>query len=99
MKAPRWWLRVPYRARRLLVATLLGVLVWSVAAGLLVDPRWFGVIALAPVTWIFVIAASWTGVRSQSKIEAWERAKAEAQERDRLEALDALRDRRVMKRD
>jgi hypothetical protein len=41
-------MRVPGLVRRLLVATLLGVLVLSLMAGLLVDPRWFAVVALAP---------------------------------------------------
>ena len=99
MTAPGWWMRVPGLVRRLLVATLLGVLVLSLMAGLLVDLRWFAVIALAPVTWVMAIVAGWNGVRSQSKVEAWERAKVEAQERERLEALGALRDRRTMNGD
>ncbi len=85
--------------RRLLLATLLGVLALSLMAGLLVDPRWFALIALAPATWVLAIVVSWMHVRSQSKMEAWERATLQAQERNRLEALDVLRDRRAMRGD
>ena len=46
--------------------------------GLLVDSRLFVGVAVAPVSWVFVIVSH---VRYRSMVEAWERARSEAWDR------------------